>query len=110
MYSFNAEFCKQNSVLFCLPRPPWRLFLQHSKIRTGSMRKPPVLLLSLKIFFMLMPYCIEVVDDIPDFDGNIEFDEDGLQTCRAVTQHVLPILFQVGYLTIKAYISDLRRS
>ena len=22
MYSFNAEFCKQNSVLFCLPRPP----------------------------------------------------------------------------------------
>ena len=51
MYSFNAEFCKQNSVLFCLPRPPWRLFLQHSKIRTGSIRKPPVSLLPLKNFF-----------------------------------------------------------
>jgi len=45
---------------------------------------------------------------IPDLDGNVELDEDGLQTYRAVAQDTLPILFQAGYLTIKEYISDLR--
>ncbi|MGP1576876.1 MAG: ATP-binding protein [Treponema sp.] len=45
---------------------------------------------------------------IPDLDGNVELDEDGLQTYRAIAQDTLPILFQAGYLTIKTYISDLR--
>ena len=45
---------------------------------------------------------------IPDLDRNIELDEAGLETYRAVAQDVLPILFQAGYLTIKKYISDLR--
>jgi len=45
---------------------------------------------------------------IPDLDGNVELDEDGLQTYRAVARDTLPILFQSGYLTIKEYISDLR--
>ena len=45
---------------------------------------------------------------IPDLDGNVELDESGLQTYRAVAQDALPILFQSGYLTIKKYISDLR--
>ena len=45
---------------------------------------------------------------IPDLDGNVELDESGLQTYRAVAQDALPILFQAGYLTIKKYISDLR--
>ena len=45
---------------------------------------------------------------IPDLDGNVELDEEGLQTYRAVAQDVLPVLFQAGYLTIKKYISDLR--
>ena len=45
---------------------------------------------------------------IPDLDGNVELDEEGLQTYRAVAQDALPILFQAGYLTIKKYISDLR--
>ena len=45
---------------------------------------------------------------IPDLDGNVELDEAGLQTYRAVAQDALPILFQAGYLTIKKYISDLR--
>ncbi len=45
---------------------------------------------------------------IPDLDGNVELDEEGLQTYRAVAQDALPILFQAGYLTIKNYISDLR--
>ena len=45
---------------------------------------------------------------IPDLDGNVELDEAGLQTYRAVAQDTLPILFQAGYLTIKKYISDLR--
>ena len=45
---------------------------------------------------------------IPDLDGNVELDEDGLETYRAVAQDALPILFQAGYLTIKKYISDLR--
>ena len=45
---------------------------------------------------------------IPDLDGKVELDEEGLQTYRAVAQDTLPILFQAGYLTIKKYISDLR--
>ena len=45
---------------------------------------------------------------IPDLDGNVELDEEGLQTYRAVARDTLPILFQAGYLTIKEYISDLR--
>ena len=45
---------------------------------------------------------------IPDLDGKVELDEEGLQTYRAVAQDTLPILFQAGYLTIKEYISDLR--
>ncbi|UTC45332.1 ATP-binding protein [Treponema vincentii] len=45
---------------------------------------------------------------IPDLDGNVELNEAGLETYRAVAQDALPILFQAGYLTIKEYISDLR--
>ncbi|MGP1445856.1 ATP-binding protein, partial [Treponema sp.] len=45
---------------------------------------------------------------IPNLDGNVELDEEGLQTYRAVAQDALPILFQAGYLTIKEYISDLK--
>ena len=45
---------------------------------------------------------------IPDLDGNVELDESGLQTYRAVAQDALPILFQAGYLTIKEYIRDVR--
>ena len=43
---------------------------------------------------------------IPDLDGNVELDESGLQTYRAVAQDALPILFQSGYLTIKEYIKE----
>ena len=45
---------------------------------------------------------------VPDLDGNVELDESGLQTYRAIAQDALPILFQAGYLTIKEYISDVR--
>ena len=45
---------------------------------------------------------------IPDLDGHVELNEEGLQTYRAVAQDTLPILFQAGYLTIKEYIKDLR--
>ena len=43
---------------------------------------------------------------IPNLDGNVELDEEGLQTYRAVAQDALPILFQAGYLTIKTYIQE----
>ena len=56
----------------------------------------------------LVNYLKEAHYFVPDLDGNVELDEDGLQTYRAVAQDVLPILFQAGYLTIKKYISDLR--
>ena len=56
----------------------------------------------------LVNYLKEAHYFVPDLDGNVELDEDGLQTYRAVAQDVLPILFQAGYLTIKEYISDLR--
>ena len=45
---------------------------------------------------------------IPDLDGKVELDEEGLQTYRAVAQDALPILFQAGYLTIKEYIPEAR--
>ena len=38
---------------------------------------------------------------IPDLDGKVELDEEGLQTYRAVAKEPFPILFQSGYLTIK---------
>ena len=56
----------------------------------------------------LVNYLKEAYYYIPDLDGNVQLDEDGLQTYRAIAQDTLPILFQAGYLTIKKYISDLR--
>ena len=56
----------------------------------------------------LVNYLKEAYYYIPDLDGNVQLDEDGLQTYRAIAQDTLPILFQAGYLTIKEYISDLR--
>ena len=56
----------------------------------------------------LVNYLKEAHYYIPDLDGKVELDEDGLQTYRAIAQDTLPILFQAGYLTIKKYISDLR--
>ena len=45
---------------------------------------------------------------IPDLDGNVELNESGLETYRAVTENALPILFQSGYLTIIGYIKEAR--
>ena len=56
----------------------------------------------------LVNYLKEAHYFIPDLDGHVELDEDGLQTYRAVAQEPFPILFQAGYLTIKEYIQDLR--
>ena len=56
----------------------------------------------------LVNYLKEAHYYIPDLDGNVQLDEDGLQTYRAVAKDTLPILFQAGYLTIKEYIKDLR--
>ena len=56
----------------------------------------------------LVNYLKEAHYYIPDLDGNVELNEAGLETYRAVAQDALPILFQAGYLTIKEYISDLR--
>ena len=56
----------------------------------------------------LVNYLKEAHYFIPDLDGNVQLDEEGLQTYRAIAQDTLPILFQAGYLTIKEYIRDLR--
>ena len=56
----------------------------------------------------LVNYLKEAHYFIPDLDGNIELDEEGLQTYRAATQEPFPILFQSGYLTIKEYIKEAR--
>ena len=56
----------------------------------------------------LVNYLKEAHYFIPDLDGNVELDEEGLQTYRAIAQDTLPILFQAGYLTIKEYIKDMR--
>ena len=54
----------------------------------------------------LVNYLKEAHYFIPDLDGNVELDESGLQTYRAVAHDALPILFQSGYLTIKEYIKE----
>ncbi len=56
----------------------------------------------------LVNYLKEAHYYIPDLDGKVELDEEGLQTYRAVAQDALPILFQAGYLTIKKYIQEAR--
>ena len=56
----------------------------------------------------LVNYLKEAHYYIPDLDGNVELDEEGLQMYRAIAQDTLPILFQAGYLTIKEYIKDMR--
>ena len=58
----------------------------------------------------LVNYLKEAHYFIPDLDGNIELDEEGLQTYRAAAQEPFPILFQSGYLTIKEYIKEARLS
>jgi len=45
---------------------------------------------------------------IPDLEENVELNESGLETYRAVAQDALPILFQAGYLTIKGYIKEVQ--
>ena len=56
----------------------------------------------------LVNYLKEAHYSIPDLDGNVELNEEELETYRAVAEDALPILFQAGYLTIKEYISDVR--
>ena len=56
----------------------------------------------------LVKYLKEAHYFIPDLYGNIELDEEGLQTYRAAAQEPFPILFQSGYLTIKEYIKEAR--
>ena len=56
----------------------------------------------------LVNYLKEAHYFIPDLDGNVELNEAGLDTYRAVTENALPILFQSGYLTIIGYIKEAR--
>ena len=56
----------------------------------------------------LVNYLKETYYNIPDLDGNVELDEAGLETYRAVAEDALPILFQAGYLTIKKYSKESR--
>ena len=56
----------------------------------------------------LVNYLKEAHYFIPDLDGNVELNETGLETYRAIAQDALPILFQSGYLTIKKYIAEAR--
>ena len=56
----------------------------------------------------LVNYLKEAHYFIPDLDGNVELNESGLETYRAVAENALPILFQSGYLTIIGYIKEAR--
>ena len=56
----------------------------------------------------LVNYLKEAHYFVPDLDGNVELNESGLETYRAVTENALPILFQSGYLTIIGYIKEAR--
>ena len=56
----------------------------------------------------LVNYLKEAHYFILDLDGNVELNESGLETYRAVSENALPILFQSGYLTIIGYIKEAR--
>ena len=56
----------------------------------------------------LVNYLKEAHYFIPDLDGNVELNESGVDTYRAVTENALPILFQSGYLTIIGYSKEAR--
>ena len=56
----------------------------------------------------LVNYLKEAHYFIPDLDGNVELNESGLETYRAVAENALHILFQSGYLTIIGYIKEAR--
>ena len=56
----------------------------------------------------LVNYLKETYYNVPDLDGNVELNESGLETYRAVAEDALPILFQAGYLTIKGYSKESR--
>jgi len=56
----------------------------------------------------LVNYLKETYYNIPDLDGNVQLNEAGLETYRAVAEDALPILFQAGYLTIKDYSKESR--
>ena len=51
------SFVNKTRYCFVYPALLRRLFLQHSKILTGSMRKPPVSLLSFQDFFSQLTPC-----------------------------------------------------
>ena len=56
----------------------------------------------------LVNYLKEGNYNIPDLDGKVELNENGLEFYRAAAKEPLPILFQAGYLTIKEYIAEAR--
>ena len=56
----------------------------------------------------LVDYLKEAYYNIPDLDGKVELNENGLEFYRAAAKEPLPILFQAGYLTIKEYIAEAR--
>ncbi len=51
----------------------------------------------------LIEYLKEGHHNIPDLDGNIFLNKEGLSAYKADEKNPLPILFQAGYLTIKEY-------
>ncbi len=56
----------------------------------------------------LVEYLKEGHHNIPNLDGNVFLNIDGLSTYKAEEKNPLPILFQAGYLTIKNYDNEYR--
>ena len=99
---------KQNYDGYCFARASENMYNPFSLLRVFDGQIFQSYWFSTGTPTFLVNYLKEAHYYIPDLNENVELDEDGLQTYRAIPEDTLPILFQAGYLTIKEYIKDVR--
>ena len=102
-YDETLKHLKQNYDGYCFARGAENMYNPFSLLRVfdGQIFQSYWFATGTPTF--LVKFLKEAHYFIPDLDGNVVLNEDGLQTYRAVAQDPFPILFQSGYLTIKKY-------
>ena len=107
-YDETLKQLKQNYDGYCFARASENMYNPFSLLRGFDGQIFQSYWFSTGTPTFLVNYLKEAHYYIPDLNENVELDEDGLQTYRAIPEDTLPILFQAGYLTIKEYIKDVR--
>ena len=107
-YDETLKQLKQNYDGYCFARASENMYNPFSLLRVFDGQIFQSYWFSTGTPTFLVNYLKEAHYYIPDLNENVELDEDGLQTYRAIPEDTLPILFQAGYLTIKEYIKDVR--